>query len=170
MAEFDSRCSGAAKGLQPLGRKERFLRTLASRTKQGSASASPSDPGLKLRRALSKVSFIFFPLYSHSWLISTLSGASNPIYMPMVPTPSGRPHFTNCLLPRISEGYYNLTFPKLNSPQTCLPANSSCFNSSLTVPPKPEIWGSSYTSSDNTLNHLKFFPRSEFLQLWVRCA
>lgn len=86
------------------------------------------------------------------------------------PTPSGRPHFTNCLLPRISEGYYNLTFPKLNSPQTCLPANSSCFNSSLTVPPKPEIWGSSYTSSDNTLNHLKFFPRSEFLQLWVRCA
>lgn len=63
LAEFDSRCSGAAKGLQPqgMGRKERFLRTLASHTKQGSASGSPSHSGLKLRRALSKVSFIFHP-------------------------------------------------------------------------------------------------------------
>lgn len=88
LAEFDSRCSGAAKGLQPqgLGRKERFLRTLTSHTKQGLASGLPSHSGLKLRRALSKVSFIFLPLYSHSWLISTLSGAPNPIYMLMVPT------------------------------------------------------------------------------------
>ena len=58
---------------------------LASHTKRGSASCWPRHSVLKLRRALSKVSFFFF-LYSHSWLISPLSGASNSIYMLMVPT------------------------------------------------------------------------------------